>query len=193
MLSDGKKHRKFPCWPCWQRCGFTLIECLMVLGIVSILLLVAVPTFHDLLGRNKTSSIIDNLSQAIYFARNEAIKQGQTVTFCGSNNGQNCDGHWSEGQIVVVDHSHRLLRSLSGLPKGDQLIWRSNLAQNEALKFTATGFTAGQNGSFYYCKAKNSHYKNLYYDSLALGAIIVINQSGRLRIDYDQERLQANC
>ena len=168
--------------------GWGLLEAVVALAIMLVLLMMAIPGFHHLIERNRASSVINGLTQAIYFSRNEAIKQGQSIQFCGSGNGRECDGQWSKGQLVVAGNDHQVLRQLPSMPAGYSLIWRSNLGQNTALTFVATGFTAGQNGSFYYCPANHSA-----YDLSQFGAIIVVSDSGRLRVDHDQDNLTEVC
>ena len=167
-----------------MKLGFTLFELLIVMGIGLILLMVGVPSYQNLLARNKTVTVVNQVVDAIHSARTEAVARNQTVVFCGSADGGHCDGHWQIGQLVALDQNQQVLRVYSGLPPGDRLWWQSSLGANNALKLAPTGFTAGQRGSFYYCPLDNP---------LQYGAKIIIADSGRIRVETDPSELQTAC
>lgn len=72
--------------------GFTLIELMVVLAIAAILLTVGVPSFRDLMIKNRLSGQIQEFYNAINFARSEAIKRGNFVSICKSSDGSTCGG-----------------------------------------------------------------------------------------------------
>ena len=60
--------------------GFTLIELLVTLAVLAIVLLLAVPSFNDLIDRGRLTSAADTLYADLQFGRSEAIRHNQNVT-----------------------------------------------------------------------------------------------------------------
>jgi type IV fimbrial biogenesis protein FimT len=87
--------------------GFTLIELLTVSTVIAILLAVGVPSFRFVTASNRASAEINGLLGDMQFARAEAIREGQYVTICASNDGLTCAGgagtNWNIGWIVFSD------------------------------------------------------------------------------------------
>jgi len=154
--------------------GFTLFELLIAMSLGLILLLAAVPSYHHIFARNKQADLVNHLIAAIHAARSEAVARNQVVVLCGSGDGKQCDGQWQEGQLMVLDQNQQVLRTYSGLPSGDQLWWRSSLGYNTELKLAPSGFTDGQQGSFYYCPRENAR---------QYGARIIVSGSARVRVE----------
>lgn len=108
--------------------GFTLIELLVTVAVVIVLLMMGVPEYQRLTESNRQVSAINSIVGDLNLARSEAVKQGRTVTLCGSTDGASCDtANWEAGWIVftdldrdnVVDAGTDVLISLRGaLPTG---------------------------------------------------------------------------
>ncbi len=84
--------------------GFTLVEMLAVLAILSTLLLMAAPSFRSVIQNNRLLTESHSFRAALNNARSEAVTQQTWVTFCRSNNGETCGGSWSDGYIAFTDH-----------------------------------------------------------------------------------------
>jgi type IV fimbrial biogenesis protein FimT len=65
--------------------AFTLIELMISILVLLVLVAVAVPSFTDLLARNRLSGQANELLSVIQLARSEAIKQNQTIRLCKAN------------------------------------------------------------------------------------------------------------
>ena len=83
--------------------GFTLLEVMLVLAILSIVVTAAVISFDSWMSNTKSRSAVTTLRTSIHLARLEAIKLGGKVQFCSSSNGLDCGGSLSDGWIVYQD------------------------------------------------------------------------------------------
>jgi type IV fimbrial biogenesis protein FimT len=80
--------------------GFTIVELMITVGVASILLAVAVPSFNQMMVTNRLTTQANDFVSAINFARSEAIKRNTTVSLCrvGSATDTACAaaaGNWS--------------------------------------------------------------------------------------------------
>lgn len=89
--------------------GFTLIELIVTLAVVSIVLATGIPALNQMSANNRVVAQINSISGSLALARSEAIKTATTVTLCVSTNGTSCDGagatDWENGWIVFTDNN----------------------------------------------------------------------------------------
>jgi type IV fimbrial biogenesis protein FimT len=64
--------------------GFTLVELMVTITVLGVLAAVAVPSFTNMMNRNRLASQSNELLSAIQYARAEAIRSSGKVTFCGA-------------------------------------------------------------------------------------------------------------
>lgn len=85
--------------------GFTVIELLISVTIVSILLAVAVPSFNNMIRDNRVLSGANSLAAGVAFAKSEAVGRGRMVTLCPSTDGLVCDlgATFDKGWVVMVE------------------------------------------------------------------------------------------
>lgn len=85
--------------------GVTLIELMVGVMVLSIILLVGVPSFQGTIASNRLTSSTNELVSSMALARSEAIRRGARVTVCKSANGAACTsaGTWQQGWIVFLD------------------------------------------------------------------------------------------
>lgn len=76
--------------------GFTLVELMVTIAILSILLGIALPDFRQMLSSERVRSANSDMFSALILARSEAIKRNSTVTVVPNATG------WSGGWTVVV-------------------------------------------------------------------------------------------
>lgn len=76
--------------------GFTLVELMVTIAILSILLAIAVPDFRQMLASEKVRSANSDLFSALLMARSEAIKRNRQVDLVPSASG------WTGGWTVQV-------------------------------------------------------------------------------------------
>lgn len=133
--------------------GYTLIELLIVVSIVSILAALSAPSFQDMLESGNTNSQIKVMLTTLNLARSEAIKRGQNVAICASDDGVDCDADtWSDGWIVFVDSNGDadgdvgsidagdiIIRVYDSLGAGSTMTSTTDLYEYNSLGFSATG------------------------------------------------------
>jgi type IV fimbrial biogenesis protein FimT len=90
--------------------GFTLFELVMVILIVSILVVIGIPSFKYVTASNRIATEVNALLGDMRFARTEALKQGLPVTVCASSDGATCStsNSWQSGWIMFSDPNNSL-------------------------------------------------------------------------------------
>jgi len=85
-----------------RQLGFTVTELMVVTCIVAILMGIGVPSYRYITNSYRMSSEVNGLLGDLMYARAEALKEGQWVTVCASNDGATCSGNanWASGWIV---------------------------------------------------------------------------------------------
>jgi type IV fimbrial biogenesis protein FimT len=85
--------------------GFTLVELLITIVIVTTLLAMGVPSFRDFLKNNRLVAQSNGLVAALQLARSEAVKRSTDTVMCASSNQTTCTGNsdWDKGWIVFSD------------------------------------------------------------------------------------------
>jgi type IV fimbrial biogenesis protein FimT len=179
--------------------GFTLVELMIVLAIVSILLMVGAPSLKTFMQGNRLVASTNELLSALHLARSEAIKLNSRVSICESSDGSTCSntGSWQNGWIVFVDadgaldntgapcaaiNTDCLLRIHASFNDNQLLVAGidTNLAAINSFTFTSRGLPkavngASQSGTFSICTLDNA---GNTIDSRA----VVLSLSGRVRV-----------
>ena len=95
--------------------GFTLIELIVTLAVVSIVLVTGIPALNSMSINNRLSAQNNNILGSLNLARSEAIKRGRVTTICASSDSATCDTtEWKSGWIVFLDtNRNAILESAS--------------------------------------------------------------------------------
>lgn len=82
--------------------AYTLFELMLTLGVAATVLAIAVPSFGDMIARNRQSTEINALFHAVHLARKESIMRRRVVSLCPSADGRQCTPglDWSAGWIM---------------------------------------------------------------------------------------------
>jgi len=157
--------------------GMTLIELLATVSLVAILGTLAAPSFRNMSLNSERTATVNNFFHALFLARSEAIKRGEVVTVCKSENGSTClsAGSWTSGWIVFVNKDHDetpvrddgepILQVYSGWPRGQ-------ITSNRPA-YSFRPYAQGVvNGTIVFCDSRGS----------AEARAIIISQTGRPRV-----------
>lgn len=167
-----------------RKSGYTLIELLIVLAVISILLASALPKFTAIIAQERSTILTNTIAGALAYARSEAILKQATVITCQSTNADTCNnsGSWHEGWIIFIDtngnkqreEDEKLLRVYSAINNGTRAIFKGSAGIKYYVKYKATGL-AHPNGSFLICNP-----------SIGTGKALIMAHSGRLRLSKKQ-------
>ncbi len=107
-----------------RRCGFTLLEMMLVLGVIAAFAGMTLPSVLRMFGQQKLTASAERVREAIAGARVRAIESGIIYQFCCESNG----GHFvvvpfEPDHVNIKDGSHSggtplLSRAWGLLPKG---------------------------------------------------------------------------
>jgi type IV fimbrial biogenesis protein FimT len=157
--------------------GFTLYELLITTFLVSILAGLAIPSFADLLARQRQRTEIDALFHAVHLARKESIMRRKVVSLCPSIDGRACtpSRDWSSGWLMFenrdrdspprVDADEPVLLTHT-TPRQVRIV-----ANRQGFTFRAT-FLRATNGTIVVCEPKTR----------IIPKALVISYTGRPRV-----------
>jgi type IV fimbrial biogenesis protein FimT len=86
-----------------RQSGFTLVELLVAIAILSILMVIGLPSYKYITSSYRMSAEANDLLGDLQYTQGEAIREGQFVTVCAANAAlTNCSGNtsWASGWIV---------------------------------------------------------------------------------------------
>lgn len=105
--------------------GFTLIELMVTVAVLTLLAAIATPSMITLVNSNRLASTSGELASALQLARSEAIRRSARVRICGSNDGVNCTNGtaWAGWAIRGRDNTLGVDQPIRGgmMPAGTQL------------------------------------------------------------------------
>jgi type IV fimbrial biogenesis protein FimT len=132
--------------------GFSLIELIVTLSVVSILAFVAVPSIKNILKDHRLSGYTNDLVADLNHARSDAVKRATPVTICKTANPQNsspaCNttdaDSWTTGRVTfvdadsdgVIDSGEQVLRIRQGLDDLNSTIKGNGSATGTANRIT---------------------------------------------------------
>ena len=80
--------------------GFTLIELIVVVAIVSILLALAIPSFTETLARRRIEGVSNELNADLQYVKTQAVNNNADVSLITNTTGYVISGITSDGNIV---------------------------------------------------------------------------------------------
>jgi type IV fimbrial biogenesis protein FimT len=153
--------------------GFTLIELMVTIAVLSILITIAVPSFSSIIASNRVTTTTNDLFGSLTQAKSEAIRRGNRVTICPSTDGVSCQTGtttWAVGWITFLDTS----RDTNPVVDAGENILQIN-------QFTNTGIVL--NGSIPYASFASDGTSKLISGAFQNGKIRVCSKSSSLTND----------
>lgn len=157
--------------------GFTLLELLVALAVLSVLLAIGVPALGSLLDDQRMDSSVSSLLYSVRYTRSEAVRRNRPVTMAP------IDGDWNNGWLTFLDHNHDGLYDPADTllqaeypARNLQLPANANIAAY--LRYNAQGeselLNGGfQSGTFSFCPRQAGRD----------GRRLIINRIGRARVE----------
>ena len=156
--------------------AFTLIELMITIAVAAVVLTLGVPSFSNVIERNRLTAHINELVATLNFARSEAVRRNSSIKVCHSANGLNCGGvGYEDGWIIFTDLNadgdyadagEELIRTNEGLPSN------YTMRTNNLSSFTYSSKGRASTGRIVLCKD----------NAIDQARAIVISNSGRTRL-----------
>lgn len=174
--------------------GFSLVELLITLGLATILLSIAAPSFQTISMNSRQTSMVNELVAGIHLARNTAITLNARVAICASSNGQSCEVvGWNEGWIAFHDVDNDQVRDADEtiLDSGSEVDGITIDSSQFPTAFTfrpngrvMNGSTATNTGEFALCDRRGSEHAK----------VVILDMSGRPRLsEYSADGSSPSC
>ena len=157
-------------------CGYTLVETLVSVALISILASVTLPKLSRIAAQNRLDSSMRIILKGIHLARNIAVSKATYITTCPLISGS-CSKNWGNDIYIFhdsnanlsLDNNEYIIKVIEKVNFRDSLVY-----SREAITYRPDGsINFMQSGSFIYC---NSSYPKLR------GNRITVSQVGRVRI-----------
>lgn len=144
--------------------GFTMVELMIVIAIVSILAAFAGPSFTTMINNNRITTQTNQFILALQIARSEAVKRGRSISVKAIDS-TTASNEWGPGW-QVVDENDNLIQTFDAIPSGLTLNSVGNIA---TFIFDGTG-TVDNGDTLTVCKSSLE------------GRNIIITGTGRTRL-----------
>jgi len=175
-----------------HRRGFTLLELLVSLGLVSLMTVWGLPILRDAGQAGEAAQFSQIVTRTLMTAKRRAVATGERVTFCASTNQHDCVKNW-RGEVSILVFTDRdrnfrldprdtlhLVQPLS-LRHGNAY-WRGSLGR-PYLRFRTDG-SAVEYGRFSYCPQTGDRRRFRQ---------LVINRVGRVYLHHDGSGRYSVC
>ncbi len=169
--------------------GFTLLELMVVLALVSLLLMAGVPAYRTFVLNLELRAATERLASDLRFARHAAVNEGDRVGACPGNEVGGCADSpvWDEGWIVYGDTNgdrtwqvgEPLLRVS---PRLRGISAHSSAGRTE-LGFFPNGTAPGSNATVRLCDERGESF----------GRQVRVSLTGRIRTTHAPQDGDAGC
>jgi type IV fimbrial biogenesis protein FimT len=120
--------------------GFTLIEALVVVGVIGVLTVAVAPSFSELVANHRTKNAATDLYVALTKARSEAVKRNASVTVSPNAGGWQAGWQIVDAANVVLDARGAVTgASIAGGPASVIYLSSGRIQAGAGLVFTITG------------------------------------------------------
>lgn len=168
--------------------GFTVVELMVTLTVVTVLAGIAMPAFAHLMARDRLAVASNALRGAFAAARQVAIAHNRPVSLCPGNPAQGCVGSWASGDwLVFLDRNHNaqldpgegVVRTGSAPEQG--VVIEGNGPMTKAVVYMPEGEAQRASGAF-----AAGTLRVCVAQGIAPNAVdLVLSSSGRVRVQQD--------
>lgn len=158
--------------------GFSVLELLIVIAIVSTMAMFALPNMTRLMQSNRMTTAKNALLATLHQARSESASTSRNAVLCPSANGHQCltTGDWSRGWLLYRDDNANgrfdPVESLLQVHEMDVTDLRVRTSDGRRkVTYRNLGRADGTNVSFIFCDRRGD----------AGGGLVVVANSGRMR------------
>jgi|TARA_B110000240_G_scaffold79405_1_gene90507 type IV fimbrial biogenesis protein FimT len=159
--------------------GFSLIELLICISILSLLLTISLPSMTSFTGQQRVAVQIIEIRNSLQLARSLAVMQGKIWKVCMLDAQQNCVKQNGVSLVVFRDDNNDNQRNQDEKSAKTSTIEKLNIklsASNRAyIRFKMTGESM-ESGNFEVCASDPNVIK---------GRQVIIYRSGRIRLSKD--------
>lgn len=149
--------------------GFTLIELMITVAIMSIMLTIGLPSFQSIIASSRLTSSANAMVSALQLARFEALKQHKTVTISKR------EDEWQDGWDVFIDpNENGVFESGSD----EKLVSYDKLSS--AVSVTGNGYSSYAS---YDASGRINKIGNFLFKAQSECRKVVIAATGRIRVE----------
>lgn len=162
--------------------GFSLIELIVAMSIVSIIITISFPSYKSSNISNRLSGETNQLTNILSFARNEALRRNNFVSICASTNNTSCNSKdFNNGAIVFTNetksttiNSANILRKIGKWQGTDSGQMNLDDSESSMLTFNGAGAPISKGNILICSKGYNSYNVNINN----IGGINIIKNVG---------------
>lgn len=164
--------------------AFTLLEMLIIMTIMAIIVMIAVPSFHNIRESQELTTLFPTIQQNVNFARNTAQSFHTNTVMCSSSSMLQCEtNQWNKGILIfsdinknkTIDENEIIHASIQTHLKYGNLKWNGGATSPNIVTFQGdSGLPLGSFGHFSYCSFNKSQ-NNRYIPLSPMGHIRIEN------------------
>ena len=164
------------------RNGFTLVELLIALAVMSTVYAMAAPGVEQMFERTRATAGVNRLVGAVNLTRHTAVQFGRMATLCGLRPDGRCGADWGGRLTLFLDlnqnarleEEDQVINTIAPASASTSVRWRA-FQNKQYLQMTPMGYTNYQNGNFVICSKA---------DDIANARQLIVNIQGRTRLNH---------